>query len=324
MVSVIAAGVVVAVSGGPAAAASVPTGAVSLESVNYPGRYVRHLDFLGRLDPVTPRAPPRRRRTPPSPSSTGSRRRAATRCRRRAGCSCGTGTGGCGSTPTPGTRRSARTPPSARRTVPSPVRCRSSPTTTRTGGSGTGTSRCGWTPTRTRRRSGPTAPSASSPPWAPKTTKNPVLPGLFADPHIAASAAATTCTRPPTATRAGAARTTRRSPPPTWSHWTDHGVILDLGPDVSWADNSAWAPAIAEQERAVLPVLQRRPPPATRQALGVAVSDSPTGPFRDALGTPLVPAGSSQAARPSTRRCSPTTTASPTSTGATASPTWSR
>ena len=27
-------------------------------------------------------------------------------------------------------------------------------------------------------------------------------------------------------------------------NWTDHGVILDLGPDVSWADGRAWAPAM--------------------------------------------------------------------------------
>src|SRR3712207_1150660 len=38
----------------PAAAAPVlPTGARSLESVNYPGSYVRHQDSLGRLDPVS-------------------------------------------------------------------------------------------------------------------------------------------------------------------------------------------------------------------------------------------------------------------------------
>ncbi|WP_037665996.1 family 43 glycosylhydrolase, partial [Streptomyces afghaniensis] len=30
-------------------------------------------------------------------------------------------------------------------------------------------------------------------------------------------------------------------------HWKDHGVILDLGPDVTWADKYAWAPAIAER-----------------------------------------------------------------------------
>ena len=37
----------------PAYAATLPTGARSLESVNYPGRYVRHLNSLGQLDPVT-------------------------------------------------------------------------------------------------------------------------------------------------------------------------------------------------------------------------------------------------------------------------------
>src|SRR5687768_16515305 len=41
----------------PAAAATLPTGARSLESVNYPGSYVRHQDSLGRLDPVTASSP---------------------------------------------------------------------------------------------------------------------------------------------------------------------------------------------------------------------------------------------------------------------------
>ncbi len=30
-------------------------------------------------------------------------------------------------------------------------------------------------------------------------------------------------------------------------HWRDHGVILDLGTDVSWADKHAWAPAVVER-----------------------------------------------------------------------------
>ena len=70
------------------------------------------------------------------------------------------------------------------------------------------------------------------------------------------------------------------------------GVILDLGPDVTWADNSAWAPAIAEKDgRYYFYFSGGMATGDTRKHLGVAVADSPTGPFRDALGHPLVPGG---------------------------------
>ena len=47
--SVLMTGFVVVLAGAPASAATVSTGAASLESVNYPGRYVRHLNSLGQL-----------------------------------------------------------------------------------------------------------------------------------------------------------------------------------------------------------------------------------------------------------------------------------
>jgi beta-xylosidase len=68
-------------------------------------------------------------------------------------------------------------------------------------------------------------------------------------------------------------------------HWEDHGVILDLGPDVSWADNNAWAPATAERDGKYYFYF------CAEQQIGVAVADSPTGPFKDALGKPLVAKG---------------------------------
>ncbi|WP_171113608.1 MULTISPECIES: family 43 glycosylhydrolase [unclassified Streptomyces] len=68
-------------------------------------------------------------------------------------------------------------------------------------------------------------------------------------------------------------------------HWKDHGVILDLGPDVSWADRNAWAPAIAERDGTYYFYF------CAEQQIGVAVADSPAGPFKDALGKPLVPKG---------------------------------
>ncbi|MET9972167.1 family 43 glycosylhydrolase, partial [Streptomyces sp. NPDC006356] len=68
-------------------------------------------------------------------------------------------------------------------------------------------------------------------------------------------------------------------------HWKDHGVILDLGPDVSWADSRAWAPTIAEKDGKYYFYF------CADANIGVAVSDSPTGPFKDALGKPLLKAG---------------------------------
>ncbi|MFD7242685.1 family 43 glycosylhydrolase [Streptomyces massasporeus] len=70
-------------------------------------------------------------------------------------------------------------------------------------------------------------------------------------------------------------------------NWKDHGVILDLGPDVSWADKNAWAPAIAERNGTYYFYF------CAEQQIGVAVADSPAGPFKDALGKPLVAKGGS-------------------------------
>ncbi|MFE2418053.1 family 43 glycosylhydrolase [Streptomyces hokutonensis] len=68
-------------------------------------------------------------------------------------------------------------------------------------------------------------------------------------------------------------------------HWQDHGVVLDLGPDVSWADKNAWAPAVAERDGKYYFYF------CAEQQIGVAVADSPAGPFKDALGQPLVRKG---------------------------------
>ncbi len=63
--------------------------------------------------------------------------------------------------------------------------------------------------------------------------------------------------------------------------WTDHGVIFSLK-DISWADKEAWAPDCIERNGKYYYYF-----PAGTQ-IGVAVSDSPTGPFKDALGHPLI------------------------------------
>lgn len=68
-------------------------------------------------------------------------------------------------------------------------------------------------------------------------------------------------------------------------HWKDEGVILDLE-DVSWAKKNAWAPAIIEKKQTDGSYKYYYYFTAEGK-IGVAVSDSPTGPFVDS-GQPLI------------------------------------
>ncbi|MCH7229438.1 family 43 glycosylhydrolase [Glycomyces sp. L485] len=128
--------------------------------------------------------------------------------------------------------------------------------------------------------------------WELNLVSNPALPGLFADPNIVVFDD-TYYLYPTTDGFAGWSGTQYRAFSSTdLVNWTDHGVILDLATDVSWADNSAWAPGIAEKNGKYYFYFSGGLASGnTAKHLGVAVSDSPTGPFTDALGEPLVPAG---------------------------------
>jgi hypothetical protein len=69
-------------------------------------------------------------------------------------------------------------------------------------------------------------------------------------------------------------------------NWTDHGSPLSLG-TFSWASQDAWAgQAVYRNGRFYWYVPVRSSNGA--QHIGVAVSDSPTGPFTDPIGRPLV------------------------------------
>lgn len=73
-------------------------------------------------------------------------------------------------------------------------------------------------------------------------------------------------------------------------NWTDHGSPLNLA-TFSWASKDAWAGQAVYRNGKFywyVPVTNRA---TGRMAIGVAVADSPTGPFRDALGHPLVENG---------------------------------
>ncbi len=112
--------------------------------------------------------------------------------------------------------------------------------------------------------------------------KNPALWGLYADPYITVFNG-TYYIYPTT------------DGYPSWSgssfkafsstdlvNWTDRGTILDLVPDVSWSDSKAWAPCIVKKGSTYYYYF------SASSQIGVATSSSPTGPFTDALGKPLV------------------------------------
>ncbi len=67
--------------------------------------------------------------------------------------------------------------------------------------------------------------------------------------------------------------------------WRYEGVCLDLKRDTRWAKGNAWAPAAVERNGKFY--LYYSGDEGSRKAIGVAVSDSPAGPFRD-FGQPIV------------------------------------
>lgn len=72
-------------------------------------------------------------------------------------------------------------------------------------------------------------------------------------------------------------------------NWTDHGVVLSFK-TFEWAKGDAWAMQCVERDGkyyAYVPVTMKK----GGGAIGVAVADSPYGPFYDPLGKPLVSSG---------------------------------
>jgi GH43 family beta-xylosidase len=272
----------------PAYAATIVTGARSFESVNVPGRYIRHLDALGRLDTVTAGSttPTKRDATftvlpgLASPSchsfQVGGMFLRHTDFRIRLDANTGTPTFRQDATfcavdgAVAGSISLASYNYPARR-----IRHRDSQL---------------WLDAYqdTAAFRGDSSFRATAP-WAPKTNKGPVIPGLYADPHIV-NFDGRYYIYPTTDGFASWSGTQFKAFSSTdLVNWTDHGVILDLGPGVSWADNSAWAPSIARRDGKYYFYFSGGLASGnTAKQLGVAVADSPTGPFRDALGRPLM------------------------------------
>ncbi|MBC3765597.1 family 43 glycosylhydrolase [Neptunicella marina] len=77
--------------------------------------------------------------------------------------------------------------------------------------------------------------------------------------------------------------------------WQDHGAVLSVK-DLNWADNYAWAPDAAYKNGKYYLIYPAgngvkdrvNPQNSTKwMGIGVAESDSPTGPFKDVIGKPL-------------------------------------
>ncbi len=72
-------------------------------------------------------------------------------------------------------------------------------------------------------------------------------------------------------------------------HWTAHGEVL-RPTDFSWGEaNSAWASqVVCHGDKFYFYVTARGDASCPGNNIGVAVADSPTGPFKDAIGRPLI------------------------------------
>lgn len=116
----------------------------------------------------------------------------------------------------------------------------------------------------------------------PALNQNPVMPGYFADPEILYSQKDKKYYMYPTSDGfmdwGGYYFQVFSSD--DLKEWTDEGVILDLTADVPWAGGNAWAPTIIEKR------VKRNKYKyyyyfSGAKKIGVAVSDSPAGPFVD-------------------------------------------
>jgi beta-xylosidase len=143
---------------------------------------------------------------------------------------------------------------------------------------------------------------------------NPIVPGWYADPEIRifdgkywiyptySSHAGT----PDVSARLSAGQTWQREQPGIWSpflaqtffnvfssddlvHWKKHSHALDVK-DVPWAAYAVWAPSAVEHNGKYYLFFGANDIKTNNQlgGIGVAVAERPEGPFRDALGRPLI------------------------------------
>ena len=66
------------------------------------------------------------------------------------------------------------------------------------------------------------------------------------------------------------------------TNWKDEGVIMDLYPDSPWAQNNGWAPAVVFRNSKYYFYY------TAEAKIGVAIGDTPIGPFKDTNDAPLI------------------------------------
>lgn len=136
--------------------------------------------------------------------------------------------------------------------------------------------------------------------YAKRTSGNPILPEFHADPEVMYSNQTGRfyiySTTDGAAGWGGYYFTVFSSADLT--NWQHEGIMLNLNTDVQWASGNAWAPCIEEVRQPdgnykYYFYFSGHDVKRDRKSIGVAVSDSPTGPFVDS-GQPIVydlPAG---------------------------------
>jgi beta-xylosidase len=70
-------------------------------------------------------------------------------------------------------------------------------------------------------------------------------------------------------------------------HWKEHPVPLRVN-DFAWAKDDAWASQVIERNGRFYWYVATEHATIRGKAIGVAVSDNPAGPFKDARGTPII------------------------------------
>jgi hypothetical protein len=69
--------------------------------------------------------------------------------------------------------------------------------------------------------------------------------------------------------------------------WTDHGVRMTLA-DFPWANRNAWAPQMVRRDGKFFWYVPVQKAATNSMTIAVAVADNVFGPFKDALGKPLI------------------------------------